>query len=103
MNSNLLSVRYPGPWSNAIDFLTPLQWFPTRKRSRGRKLHTDIIETYGAVYTMVKARIDGGEPVPECLVKTLIETQEGEKLDWKDTCLLAAAFTMGGVHSVRPS
>lgn len=69
-------------------------------RSRGRKLHTDIIEVYGGMYLALKDRIDGGEFVPECLVKTLIDTREKEKLDWVDTCMLAAVFTLGGVHSV---
>ncbi|KAJ7499379.1 cytochrome P450 [Mycena latifolia] len=88
-----------GPWSNAVDFITPLQWIPTKTRSRGRKVHNGIIEVYGAMYLAVKARMDAGETVPECLVRTLIETQEIEKLDWEDTCMLAAVFTLGGVHS----
>ncbi|KAJ7090846.1 cytochrome P450 [Mycena belliarum] len=88
-----------GPWSNAIDFVTPLQWIPTKTRSRGRKLHDDIMEVYGAMYLEFKARMDADEAVPECLVKTLIETNEIEKLDWEDTCMLAAVFTLGGVHS----
>ena len=50
----------------------------------------------------VKARMDAGEDVPDCLVKTLIQTQEQEKLDWEDLCMLSAVFTLGGVHSVRP-
>ena len=28
-------------------------------------------------------------------------TQEEENLDWEDLCMLAAVFTLGGVHSVR--
>ncbi|KAJ7122820.1 cytochrome P450 [Mycena epipterygia] len=88
-----------GPWSNAIDFIKPLQWIPTSMRSRGRKLHTDLIEVYGAMYLALKDRVDGGEIVPECLAKTLIEIREKEKLDWEDTCMLAAVFTLGGVHS----
>jgi hypothetical protein len=44
--------------------------------------------------------MDSGENVPDCLVKTLIETQEEEHLDWEDICMLAAVFTLGGVHSV---
>ncbi|KAK7471927.1 hypothetical protein VKT23_000030 [Stygiomarasmius scandens] len=47
----------------------------------------------------VKARMDSGEDVPDCLVKTLIQNQEQEKLDWEDLCMLAAVFTLGGVHS----
>ena len=49
----------------------------------------------------VKARMDAGEDVPDCLVKTLLLTQEQEKLDWEDLCMLSAVFTLGGVHSVR--
>lgn len=89
-----------GPWSNAIDFITPLQWIPTKMRSRGRKLHDDIIDVYGNMVLRVKARMDAGENVPDCLVKTLIETQDQEKLDWEDICMLSAVFTLGGVHSV---
>lgn len=48
----------------------------------------------------VKDRMDSGEIIADCLVKTLIETREKEKLDWEDTCMLAAVFTLGGVHSV---
>jgi len=88
-----------GPWSNPIDFIEPLQWIPTRMRSRGRKLHDDLIEVYGAMILRVKARLDAGEHVPDCLAKTLIETQEQENLDWEDLCMLAAVFTLGGVHS----
>jgi hypothetical protein len=50
----------------------------------------------------VKARIDSGEDVPECLVKTMLLTQEEEKLDWEDMCMLSIVLTLGGVHSVRP-
>ncbi|RDB24674.1 hypothetical protein Hypma_008235 [Hypsizygus marmoreus] len=89
-----------GPWSNAIDFLEPLQWIPTRTRARGHKLHDGLIEVYGNMIRRVKARMDSGENVPDCLVKTLIETQEEEKLDWEDLCMLSAVFTLGGVHSV---
>ena len=70
-------------------------------RSRGRKLHDDLIKVYGSMILRVKCRMDAGEIVPECLVKTLIETQEEEKLDWEDLCMLSAVFTLGGVHSVR--
>lgn len=89
-----------GPLSNAIDFIKPLQWIPTSKRSRGHKLHDDLIEVYSTMILQVKARVDSGESVPDCLVKTLIESQEKEKLDWEDICMLTAVFTLGGVHSV---
>ncbi|TCD64999.1 hypothetical protein EIP91_003367 [Steccherinum ochraceum] len=88
-----------GPWSNAIDFIEPLQWIPTQMRSRGRKLHDDLIKVYGAMITRVRARLAAGEHVPDCLAKTLIETQKEENLDEEDLCMLAAVFTLGGVHS----
>ena len=60
------------------------------------------MEVYGAMILRVKARMDAGEDVPDCLVKTLLLTQEQEKLDWEDLCMLSAVFTLGGVHSVWP-
>ncbi|KAG6916524.1 hypothetical protein DXG01_006465 [Tephrocybe rancida] len=88
-----------GPWSNAIDFLEPLQWVPTQMRTRGRKLHDGLLDVYGSMINRVQARMDGGEDVPDCLVKTLLETREEEKLNWEDLCMLSAVFTLGGVHS----
>ena len=44
--------------------------------------------------------MDAGEDVPDCLIKTLLLTQEQEKLDWDDLCFMANAFNLGGVHSV---
>lgn len=70
-------------------------------RTRGRNLNKAMIDVYGAMYLNVKDRVTRGDAVPDCLVKTLIDTAEKEKLDWEDTCMLAAAFTLGGVHSVR--
>jgi hypothetical protein len=70
-------------------------------RSRGRKLHDEFMEVNGTMITQVKARIDAGDNIPDCLVKTLIESREAEKLSWKDMCFIIAAFTTGGVHSVR--
>jgi hypothetical protein len=92
-----------GPLSNVVDFIEPLQWIPTTTRSRGRRLHDGIVEVYGAMIMRVKARMDAGEDVPDCLVKTLLLTQEQEKLDWEDLCMLSAVFTLGGVHSVCDS
>ncbi|KAF8521209.1 cytochrome P450 [Hysterangium stoloniferum] len=88
-----------GPLSNAIDFIDVWQFIPTSMRCRGRRLHNDLIEVYGAMILQVKARMESGEPVPDCLVKTLIDTQHEEKLDWEDMCMLSAVFTLGGVHS----
>ena len=89
-----------GPLSNIVDFIEPLQWIPTTTRSRGRRLHDMIVEVYGALIMRVKARMDAGEDVPDCLVKTLLLSQEREKLDWEDMCMLAVAFNLGGIHSV---
>ncbi|KAI0304241.1 cytochrome P450 [Russula brevipes] len=88
-----------GPCQNIVDFIEPLQWIPTRTRSRGRQLHDDMMEVYGAMIMRVKSRMDAGEDVPDCLVKTLLETREQEKLDWEDLCMLSSVCTLGGVHS----
>jgi hypothetical protein len=69
-------------------------------QSRGRRLHDRIVEVYGAMILRVKARMDAGENVPDCLVKTLLLTQEEEKLDWEDLCMLSAVFNLGGIASV---
>ncbi|KAJ3481074.1 hypothetical protein NLI96_g7906 [Meripilus lineatus] len=91
-------MELTGPLSNIIDFIEPLQKLPSYMKSRGHKLHEDLIEVYGAMILRVKARMDAGEDVPDCLVKTLLETQEDEKLDWEDLCMLCAVFIFV-VHS----
>lgn len=68
-------------------------------RNRGRKLHQDLISVYGHMILRVKAKLEAGDYVPDCLVKTLLHDQEKEGLDWEDLCMLAAVFTLGGVHS----
>jgi hypothetical protein len=83
-----------------IDFIKPLQWIPTTIQSRGRRLHDEIVEVYGTMINRMKARMDAGEDVPDCLVKKMILTQEQEKLDWEDVCMLSVAFTFGGFHAV---
>jgi Cytochrome P450 len=89
-----------GVWSNTVDFIEPLQWLPTRTRTRARKVHDALIDVYGPMILRVKARLDAGENVEDCLAKTLLLEQEKEGLDWEDICMLAAVFTLGGVHSV---
>jgi hypothetical protein len=89
-----------GPWANAVDFFEFLQWIPTSKRSRARKLHDEIVGVYGSMIRRFKILMDSGEEVPDCLVKVLIKSQEDEKLDWEDLCMLSSVFTLGGVHSV---
>ncbi|KAG6816285.1 hypothetical protein H0H87_007228 [Tephrocybe sp. NHM501043] len=92
-------MELTGVWSNAIDFFKPLQWIPSTMRSRGMSLHDGIVDVYGSMINRVQTRIDNGKDVPGCLVKTLLESREEEKLDWEDLCMLAATFTIGGVHS----
>jgi hypothetical protein len=89
-----------GPLSNIVDFIKPLQWIPTTTKSRACRLHDDLVEVYGAMIMRVKARMDGGEDVPDCLVKMLLLSQEREKLDWEDMCMLAVVFDLGGIPSV---
>jgi len=48
----------------------------------------------------VKARMNAGEDVPDCLAKTMILTQEQENLDWEDMCMLSVVFIFGGVYPV---
>ena len=69
-------------------------------KTRARELHNGLIEVYGGMILDIKARMDAGEEVPDCLVKTLLMTQEEEKLDWEDLCMLSAVFTLGGFSSV---
>ena len=88
-----------GPLTNAVDFLEPLQWIPTSKRTRARKVHDGLIDVYGSMIRRFKTLMNSGNEVPDCLMKMLLESQE-EKLDWEDLCMLAAVFTLGGVHSV---
>jgi cytochrome P450 len=88
-----------GPLTHSVDFIELLQYIPTTARLRARRLHDGIMDVYGAMIMRVKARMDAGEDVPDCLVKTLLLTQEQEKLDWEDMCMLAAAFNLGGIHS----
>lgn len=83
-----------GPFSNMIDFIEPLQKLPSNRKSRGHKLHENLIEVYGAMILRVKSRMDAGEDVPDCLVKTLLEVQEDENLDLEDLCMLCAVFTV---------
>ena len=90
----------PGQLSNIVDFIEPLRWIPTTTHSRARRLHDEMVEVYGAVIMRVKARMEAGEDVPDCLIKALLLSQERENLDWEDMCMLALTFNLGGIHSV---
>ncbi|PPQ76481.1 hypothetical protein CVT25_011988, partial [Psilocybe cyanescens] len=93
-------MELTGPWSNVIDFFEVLQYLPSNKRTRGNRLNAILVNTYGSMIVEFKDKMIGGEEVPDCLVKTLLENQESEKLDWEDICMLSGVFTLGGVHSV---
>ncbi|KAL0960650.1 hypothetical protein HGRIS_005679 [Hohenbuehelia grisea] len=92
-------MHLTGPWSNAIDFIKPLQWIPTPARSNARRLREGFMKVYGAMILGVKQRVDAGEEVSDCLVKHLLDRQKEESLSWADMCFIANAFTTGGVHS----
>lgn len=68
--------------------------------TRGRKLHSDLVETYGGMITEIEARMKRGENVADCLVKTMLQTKEAEGLDHLDMSILCAAFMIGGVETV---
>ena len=78
---NEVALPLAGALTNVVDFITSLLWIPTSIQSRGRRLHGEIVEVHGGMIDRVKARMDAGEDVPDCLVKTLILTQAEEKLD----------------------
>lgn len=87
--------------SNLTDFVPILQRLPNYMTTRGKKLHSDLVETYGGMIKEIEARMKRGENVADCLVKTMIQTKEEEGLDHIDMSILCAAFMIGGVETVR--
>ncbi|KAJ3576647.1 hypothetical protein NP233_g278 [Leucocoprinus birnbaumii] len=88
-----------GPVSNLTDFVPLLQYLPNYMTARGRKLHADLVETYGGLIREVETKIKYGEDVPDCLVKTILTTNEEEQLDFVDMAILCSAFMIGGVET----
>ncbi|KIK59344.1 hypothetical protein GYMLUDRAFT_169823 [Collybiopsis luxurians FD-317 M1] len=88
-----------GPVSNMTDFVTVLQHLPNSMINRGKKLHQELVETYGGMINDINARMKSGENVPDCLVKNLLQTQEEEELDHLDMAILCSAFMIGGVET----
>ncbi|KAF9456424.1 cytochrome P450 [Collybia nuda] len=88
-----------GPVSNLTDFVPILQRLPNYMTTRGKKLHSDLVETYGGMIKEIEERMNRGENVPDCLVKNLILTKEAEGLDHIDMSILCAAFMIGGVET----
>lgn len=68
---------------------------------RGKRLHQDIVKTYGGLINGVKQRLDDGAAVEDCLAKTLLQDAGKEKLDDLDINILASAFMIGGIETVR--
>ncbi|KAG6836307.1 hypothetical protein H0H93_009280 [Arthromyces matolae] len=88
-----------GPVSNLTDFIPLLQRIPNYMTSRGKKLHSDLVETYGGFLKDIEAKLKRGEPVPDCLAKTMLTAREEEELDDTDMAILASAFMIGGVET----
>ncbi|KAL0957868.1 hypothetical protein HGRIS_000052 [Hohenbuehelia grisea] len=88
-----------GPMSNLTDFVPLLQRIPNPMVTRGKQLHKDLVETYGGMILDIQDRLKAGEDVSDCLVKTMIETNEEEGLDHLDMAILCSAFMIGGVET----
>lgn len=86
--------------SNLVDFIPILQRLPSPLRKRGRKLHEDLVDTYGGLINDIERRIKRGEDVPESLAKTMLRVRETEQLDHLDMAITASAFMIGGVETV---
>jgi cytochrome P450 len=86
--------------SNLVDFIPILQYLPSQLRTRGRKLHRDLVDTYGGLINDIDRRMRLGESVPDCLAKTMLEVREAEQLDDLDMAMTASAFMIGGVETV---
>ena len=87
--------------SNLIDFVPFLQRFNTKLKIRADKLHQDLVQTYGGLIKDIESKLASGVPVDDCLAKDMIEMQEYEELDDLDMAILASAFMIGGVETVR--
>lgn len=96
----LSSRNCTGHMSNLVDFIPLLQFFPSPIWTRGRKLHEDLVETYGGLINDIERRIQRSEDVPESLAKTMLQVREAEQLDHLDMAMTASAFMIGGVETV---
>ena len=67
---------------------------------RGKRLHKDLVDTYGGFINDIDKKLRAGLPVLDCLAKTMLMTREGENLDHLDMAILASAFMIGGVETV---
>ncbi|KAF7292084.1 Cytochrome P450 [Mycena indigotica] len=87
------------PTSNAIDFVKPLRWFPTRTYKRAAQLNAEMNDQYGSMIAAMQERLDNGEAdaIPECAIKHILQNEAWEH---EDVLMLAVAFAFGGVHSI---
>jgi hypothetical protein len=51
----------------------------------------------------IRQRMSLGKDIPDCLVKTMLTVCRDENLDDVDMAILASAFMIGGVETVRKS
>lgn len=70
-------------------------------KSRAKQLHKDLVETYGGLISDIDRKINSGVPIPDCLAKTMLDVRDKEGLDDLDMAILASAFMIGGVETVR--
>lgn len=89
--------------SNLVDFVPVLQLFPNRMQMRGKKLHEALLKTYGGLINEIELKLNGGEDVDDCLVKSMLQAREDQNLDYLDMTILASAFMIGGVETVSPA
>lgn len=68
---------------------------------RAKVLFQGLVDTYGGMVNDIEARMQRGEKVPDCLVKTLVELKDKEELSHLDMAILCSAFMIGGVETVR--
>ncbi|PYI04566.1 cytochrome P450 [Aspergillus sclerotiicarbonarius CBS 121057] len=87
------------PMANLVDFIPILQTLPSSLYRRGKKLHRQLVETYGGLLHEIEQKMQHGVEVPDCLAKTIIEVREKESLDNLDMAMLASAFMIGGVET----
>ncbi|XDG05531.1 hypothetical protein ABKA04_005146 [Annulohypoxylon sp. FPYF3050] len=66
---------------------------------RGKRLHQDLVDTYGGFVKEIESKVKRGEPVNDCLAKTLAEVRDEEELDDLDMAIMASAFLIGGVET----
>ncbi|KAG7092973.1 hypothetical protein E1B28_009274 [Marasmius oreades] len=88
-----------GIMANLSDFVSILQHVPNYMYSRCNALHRELVLTYGGMVKDMERKTQRGEPVPECLAKTLIQVREQEGLDDLDIHMLVSAFLLGGLDS----